>query len=1236
MRYPNFETISCKVTVVLLALAFAAFLPSRRAGAQVTTASLGGQVTDTQGRAIAGARVTVIADATGVKVRTRTNNSGEWRVTSLPIGKYGFSVASAGFKTLVHPSIRLEIESQSTINVTLHVGSASQRVVVNGSDNLLNTTAAVSGTVLTHSELEELPTISNAPTELALLAPGLFMGHSSGGTPHLYSNNSESALTANGSGSGTNAMNYTLDGATNSINSNGQIAFIPPMDAVSEVRITTNAYDASIGRTAAGTVNMSLKSGSNKFHGDLYEINQNNFLNADYTQFNATHRPTPVVRFNEYGGTVGGPVWIPRVYDGKSKGTFFFFSYDGLRNITPASTGFLSLPTAEERQGNFSQSFEVVNGVHYPLVPYDPLTVDPATGERVPFPGQIIPPSRISPLAKAIFAAMPLPNTPNTGENSDSNDYIVNDPSDARFGSWAVRVDQSWNNSDHSYFEWRQNAFKQTTADVFGPNSILAGDELDRFNYGLTANNTWTITPHLLLTTNLNGTAWETTTSYTSSRVDPTQFGVSSALASNQFERGLPLISGAVPGQNVGDPGNGYENDYEWEANASLLQTLGKHELHYGMQYLLQQETRGSNSGGAGRFTFTDAWTDPNPNDTAPPGTEWSLPSFLLGMPASGSIVNNAQPFWTQPYIGFYVEDDWHATPHLTVNLGLRWDAQLGMTEKHNRFFTVFDPTANITPVTNYAQPRYANLINGAAENAGIVLLQQQRSDVANFKALGAIKYAGVNGTSRYVTDPNYTYWQPRIGFAYQVHPHTVISGGFGRFTQSNFVANHGNQLGYNATTPFVATNNNFISAADTLNNPFPNGMVPVTGNTLGVLTGVGTVTSFFTPNVPRQNTYDASLRVQQQLGAYVLNIAGVYDHTTGLEVGISDDNPSLTAWHAALDPEFDSSGRPVNTLPGNVQVANPFYGAPYITSGFERDKTTAAYRLLRPNPIVNGMSENEYIGTSTHNALQVQLSRRMTHGFSLSTNFTWSKQMDKDEYFTPPEVSVALHREISPNDRRFQYVFAPIYRLPFGRGATFGSDVSRPLNELVGGWEIVGIYSFFSGTPVKFGTNSEFFEGGDPSLGDKKSASKWFDTSKFKAFPNRSTSVAQLSEYPGWTRVESLPGASWTPASSSDRTRNGVYNDFATWVSNNPTTFGSVRNPYTTKLDVGLRKTFSLYKLLRLQLRMDAFNALNHPRSGGPDTNPNDVHFGWLNGSPLPTQTNTPRTIQLEGKFYF
>jgi len=720
--------------------------------------------------------------------------------------------------------------------------------------------------------------------------------------------------------------------------------------------------------------------------------------------------------------------------------------------------------------------------------------------------------------------------------------------------------------------------------------------------------------------------------------VSASSFGFSSQFVSQQLVSGLPAITGLFT--TLGNTaGPSYENDYNYEGRASAQQIYKNHTLHYGVGYLVQQEATGSNGSAAGSYNFTNIWTTANPNTTAGVGVGSAFASLLLGLPASGQMTSNSSAYYSQPYIGTYIQDEWRIHPRLTVSMGLRWDYQYPLTERHDKYWSRFDPNYDLTSITSYAQPKYAAEIGGAATNTGIQMLQQQRSNPTSFVARGAILYAGQNGTTRSVTDPQYRYFQPRFGVAYLLRPNLVFRAGLGRFVQSNYVANHGNQAGYSATTTFNATTDNYITQASTLDNPYPNGLVADTGNSLGVYTSPGSVSTFYTPNIKRQYTDDYSAHVQYQVRDYLFEVGGVYEYTTGLVVGFHVNNPTLAQWHASYDPQFDSTGRPVDTLPGETQVTNPFKGTPYITNSLATNSTVSAYSLVRPNPLLGDLVENLYNGKSYHYALQSKVQKRMRNGFAITVSFSWGKQMDATGFVTNSVVAQNILRQLSSSDRRFQLEAAPTYTLPFGRGKLVGSNANRFVDALIGGWEISAKYTFYSGTPLTLPTNSGFFQGGDPGLGSKKSSKKWFDTSNFIPFPTINTKASDVQNpniYPGWTGISKLPGYSWTPTSPTDKALNGVYHDFATWSNNNPTQFGDVRNPYTNTWNIGARKSFKFEHGITLQLRADAFNALNHPQFGNISTANTSAFFGYVNGSSSLSQINDPRNMQLAGRITF
>jgi Carboxypeptidase regulatory-like domain len=1219
--------------IILLAVASPSF-------GQETRATLGGKVVDPQGGVIPGATVTVTAEETGVKQTTITNDGGNWRIQFLLPGLYSFTVEFPGFKKAAQ-SIKLQVADQKFIDVTLEVGLTSEMVTVTASPTLIDTTAAVSGTVITTELLQDLPTQTNSPIDFVRLTPGAKSGLSLG---RLWSNQSLSNIIVNGAGSDGRDVNFQIDGADNT-NGAGQMAYAPPVDAVAEFRVVTNAYDAAIGRQTGATINLSMKSGAREFHGTLYWYNQNDFLNANRFENNARDVPVPIVRINEYGASVGGPVLLPWLYDGRKKQTFFFFSFEGLSSATPAVPGFMSLPTMLERQGDFSQSFttQAINGVRtrIPIRIYDPATIDPVTGNRAQFPNNVIPPSYpISPVAQAILALMPPPDNAGDGSCSSCNNYLRRTVQDVKFKTYAPRIDQAWNNNHHSYLSLRYNNFDELSFNPFGKENLLQGLFQERINRGLTAGHNWVISPKFVLDLRFNITSWDGSNRNTGSGVDPTQLGFPASFAALQQVPSIPLLTELVSGTETGGLGTNQAQDYSYDKKYTfggfMTQTSGNHAFRYGVEHMIQKQGRGSLGQSGGRFEFRNNWTTQNPNATAGAGVGHNLASFLLGLPTGGSIPTNTTADWTQQNTGIYFQDDWRATTKLTLNFGLRWDFQLPVTEREDRYWSRFDPDLIVGPVTDFAQPNYNALISSTSTNLGVRLLQQFRPDVPTFVARGGILYAGLDGTSRYGENPQYKYFQPRIGFAYRFRDRMVVRGGYGRFVESSF--NTFSQAGFSQGTPFIATTDNFRTPVNTLANPYPNGKVSPIGNSLGVLTNIGSVGDYRDPNIGRPYVDQVSLHLQYQWKSYLFEVGGIYNRTAGLGVNYNSNMPSVDAWRAAFGPAFDANGRPLDTLPGDIQVPNPFRNAPFLTpgSGLLNNQNVSAFSLLRPNPVLGDLPVTRAMGRSTYKALQAKVERRLSNGFHLLGSFSWSRNMTAGSFVTPQIVSQELLNQIDSSDRPIVATITSAYTLPFGRGKILGKGISKGWDRLIGGWQISGIYTYATGTPIDLPTNSAFFRGGDPGRGFKRTDSQWFDTSFFAPFPQRSTTVEQLRAYPSWTGVQNLPGYDWVPTSATDQTRNGVYQDFGTWVSTNPVRFASVRNPPENELAIGLRKNIQLTETMRVQLRMDVFNALNRPQFGNVNTDPRSPFFGVLGGSTTPLQVNSPRAIQLVVKFYF
>jgi hypothetical protein len=688
----------------------------------------------------------------------------------------------------------------------------------------------------------------------------------------------------------------------------------------------------------------------------VYEYHQDNYLNA------LSSGTKVAVHYNEWGVTVGGPVWFPHLYDGRRKKTFFFFSYDGIHNNAPANTGLATVPSALERTGDFSQTCQVTSGIIYgsgncsstsnptqtpkPFIVYDPLTIDPKTGNRTPFQGNVIPANRISPFAKAIFALLPLPNKTNDiYTSSNANNYLKNETQRDKFASYLGRVDQAWNNANHSYVNVNSNDFIEVSLNPFGgfANDILNSLDQARKQRSVTLDHNLVLNPRMVLDLkysilNSYGNAFSGSAGY-----DVSTLGLSSNYIGQMFLPSIPLFTGVVNGAENGGLGtaNGgsYNSDTFQTISAFLTQSFHNHTFKYGFEHLIQQQAGAGLGAAGGSFSFgsaantsNDSWTCLNPvsNCGASQGNGSNIAQFLLGLPLSGSMPITSTAFWSQHYTAAYFQDDWRLTSKLTLNIGMRWDFQTGVSERHNKDFSRYDPNYVQTGVTGPSQANYATLVGATSTNAGVQLLQAYRPSAATFISRGAVDFAGVHGTALTPYDPRYKYFQPRLGIAYRVHPNTVIRGGIGRFVQANFDTS--NQNGFSSNTNYTATADNFYHPytnpatgnISTLLNPYPDGLIQPTGNSLAEQTNIGTVTAYTDPRYGRVSVDEASASLQQQVKKFLFEIGGAYSRSRGLALGTPpnaippDANIAVPSTHSPATPTSPTPTRasPASRLP--------------------------------------------------------------------------------------------------------------------------------------------------------------------------------------------------------------------------------------------------------------------------------------------------------------------------------
>ncbi|MDQ2843645.1 MAG: TonB-dependent receptor, partial [Acidobacteriota bacterium] len=762
--------------------------------------SFTGRVTDQTGAAVPNAGITVQNVATNVAIRTTTTGTGDYTVPYLKPGPYRITASASGFHTTVHSGLTLQVDQTATVNFALNVGTASETVTVRG-DAPIDFAKADAGEVVENTRVTELPLNGRDPGMLSELVAGAsFEGSIKYQRPF---DDTQQQLSVNGGGTGnTELMLDGVSNATGGINESGldRIAYVPPVDSVQEFKIITNPYDAKYGLLAGGVEDVTLKSGTNKLHGDVYEFARRTWLDAntwqndwnisraapgaDVSQFRTLKH-----KLDQYGAELDGPIFIPKIYNGRDK-TFFTLQYENWNESAPNTTT-TSVPSPQWLTGDFS-NLVYLNGKSLdPITLYDPLSItqNPITGvyTRVPFgptdpvdptsAPNIIPASRINPVALKILSYLPAPNTAPSSANPFQNNYTLATPAINKYRNVLGKFDQNISSSDRlsmHYGYWEREEVRNGNG-IPGPAASGLLPHIERSNT-FTLEETHTFTPTLLLDFRgtvaarvdgiINGPSFDPTTLGWS----PAEVAAMGSSAQSEFPY-IQLNEFVATGQN----GTGSTQSNTLALFPSVTWTKGKHAIQGGLDARFWQSDNNRVAGG-NNFWVDRSWTQMNCGSCGSwdPASGNSIASFLLGNPTSGSNTINAQTFWSAHYWAPFLQDDWKVTRRLTLNLGIRWDFLPAEVERHNRTDGAFNTTA-VNPINaEVAVPGYSRI-------------------------LGGVTFAGVNGNPRgaYALDKGNV--QPRVGFAFELDPKTVLRGGFGESMRQP--QNNAPSFGYSATT---------------------------------------------------------------------------------------------------------------------------------------------------------------------------------------------------------------------------------------------------------------------------------------------------------------------------------------------------------------------------------------------------------------------------------------------------
>jgi hypothetical protein len=1127
-----------------------------------------GRILDPSGAAVPGAAVAVANVGTNVGTSTRSDEAGNYTVLYLTPGQYIVTVEAAGFKRLVRKGIEVRVGDQLRLDLPLEVGASQEVISVTADAELLETSTASAGQVIDQRRIADLPLSDGNPFVLHRLAPGvIYTGDLKFSRP--FDNAGTSGITVDGAPGGNE---FTLDGSPN-MASGRRVAFVPPRDVVEEFKVETANFDAADGHTAGGNVNVALKAGTNDLHGTLYEFLRNDKLSGNDFFLNRSGRRRDALRYNLYGGTVGGPVWIPKIYNGRNH-TWFFFGFEGIKDRFPEPTQ-QTIPTAAQRNGDFSQLLSL--GGTYQI--YDPYTARRLSNGRIqrdPIPGNIIPQNRISPIAKNYLELYPVPNQ--AGDSQGRNNFISGNSRGDDFDSQTYRVDHQLTDAQRMFFRYTHNSrreFRGNWSGVTGPGVHATGNFLFRINNGGTFDHVYTLTP----TTILNWRAgfqrfYEPSIRQHEGFFDPATLGFS--------QQTVALFGGAkyVPrfeiggysllGDSIG--GGTSHNIYSFQPTLTKVLGGGKHQVKVGYDGRAYRENSFGPGHAAGRYDFGNNFTrgplDNSP--TAPIGQ--TLASFMLGQPTGGFIDRNASRANQVLYHGIFVQDDWKVSDRLTVNLGFRYEYEGGMTERFNRNTRGFD-FLSASPIEAQAKAAYA-----AAP------IPQIPASAFNVKG----GYQFLNDESGGVWDGDANNFQPRAGFAYRLHDKTVLRGGWGIYMVPFIIAG-GNQHGFSQATNIVPTLDAGLTFVANLSNPFPSGAAEPPGAREGLATFLGRGVT----NNPVAARNGLSQRfefgVQHELpGRWLVEAAYVGNRGYDLTVTGGVAFNGVPQQYLSTSPERDQAT--IDLLTANV--TNPFRG---LIPGTGLDgSTTQRQQLLRPHPQFTGIGGAIYGGSSTYNSGQFKAEKRFAQGYTILMSYTISDNREMVSFLNEQDSVSGLYEDRQAGaDRRHRWVLSGIWELPFGRGRHWGSSWNGVAEAVVGGWQIQGIGQLQTGGPMNFDANYLFR--GDPNSVANDGT---FDIDRrFNIDGFERNAARQLS---------------WNYRTA-------------------PRQFPGVRGQGLNLWDVSAIKYFQFGERVRLQFRGEFLNAFNHPQFNDPERNPTNSNFGKST-----SQQNLPRNIQLGLRLVF
>jgi hypothetical protein len=1243
--------LSCRLILVSLVLLLPAIVL-----AQGYFGTVSGTLTDSSGAVVQGAKVTLLDEQKGFRFTTTSESSGRYVFASVPPGTYSVTAEASGFEKTLVQHIKLNVSENPTANLTLRVAAATTSVRVEAQTETIATEDAVTGQVIDRRLINDLPIIDRNVMDLTFLGPGV--SYMDDQCPNCSGTNFVS------NGSRGSQADVLMDGASlTNYEPNGGITaltYTPSPEAVEEFKVQQSNFSAEYGFSGASVVNMITRSGTNTFHGSVYDFIRNTITDANDWFNDRAGVPIPPVHRQDFGGTIGGPII--------KNNTFFFFDYEGLR-ASSMSTYTAGVPSAAERAGNFGEICGAAGGsfdstgkcnvsdgqlwdpysgvynsadggpVRSAFIPYNNIANYISPGSATAgFPSNLQPTpglkgNLIDPVSQKMLNLFPAAN--NQAVGGAYNNWIASGATPNSQNQYDVKIDHQFSQKNlisgkFSHY-WQHNTPFNCFQNFIDP---CAGGANRTWAYVFAVSDTQTFSPTLLLTTTLGFTrGGEKIFAYNTS-LNPNPLGTlgfPAYLESNGFN-GVPaiFINDYLPAAYP-NAGNDPYGNYKQGQNTGLLSVIvskihAAHELKFGFEGRLHQMNYIQTNAPLGFFSFDN--TGSSLCSLQEPSTQCADPanrnrnsggdaiaSFLMGQFTQNCAGNGCgsyyelqfQPATENFQYAWFAQDNWKVTPKLTLNLGLRYDVTLPRTERYNRQ-NWFNPNA-VSPL-NGGKISYTDPLTGAKVTRALV---------------GGEVFASPNERTNYVTD-----WkdiQPRFGLAFQFSPKMVLRGGYGIYygqsrSGASGVVPYGS-AGFNQFTNVVTTyKNDGQTPYLHLNNPFPAGLIQPAGNSLGLLNDVGlqangTIRTAAANRTPQEQSW--TLGIQRQL-PWKIVVSADYIGKKGTYLPFAGSNHPdiLGPWvenYAGNTPQM-------NTL--NSYVKNPFYGIITDPNSNLSSPTIPAYQLELPNPqfgLPPGVATDvQMVANSIYNALQISAQKQFSKGLEFLVNWTWSKSIDDssqaDDNVTwlgsfssvQDPNKLYLERSLSTFDTPSVLKFSYSYDLPFGRGKEFGGNMPRALDAIVGSWTTNGIWSISDGRPLTFLTGITPI----PTYGTVR--------------PNQ-TGTLRRNYGPDWVdKFFANPDVLQSPPNYT--------------LGNVPRATAEVRTPLLFAADLSLIKQFLLspvHEGIRLELRLEAQNAFNHPTfsvggPGGSTTSVGDPGFGVITSmSPI-----GPRQGQLALKILF